>query len=377
VPSVPRDSVVVETVKDGRLRRQVSGPGLLVPEDQRWLTAMTAGRVERVERLPGDAVEADTVVVTLSNPEIDQLVADARLELRASEAEFAALRLKITSDRMQQRVRAEVARTAAESARLQAEAEAEAARSGAVSVLQSKRSQLDAARFRQQYEMESELDRQLGSALDAGLRAQAAKQQQKAQAAQLRERQQAALQVRAGVPGLLQAVLVQEGQQVAMGANVARVARPGVLIAQLRVPESQAKEIRIGQKARIDLRGAGVDGSVMRVSPAVEQGTVLVEVRPSQAMTEGARADASVEGIIEIEVIENAIFVARPAGSLPNQPGSIFRLDVSGEEATRVHVQFGSASVAEIVVAAGLEPGDRIVVNPSAEWDGYDRIAIE
>jgi HlyD family secretion protein len=277
---------------------------------------------------------------------------------------------------MQQHVRAEVARTAAESARLQAEAEAEAAKSGAVSALQSKRSQLESARFQQQYEMESELERQLNSALAAGLRAQLAKEQQKGQAAQLRERQQAALEVRAGIPGTLQAVLVQEGQQVAMGANIARVAKPDVLIAQLRVPEAQAKEIRIGQVARVDLRGAGVEGKVIRISPAVEQGTVLVEVRPSQPLPQGARADASVEGVIEIEMIENAIFVARPVGALPDQPGSVFRLDESGDEAVRVPVQFGSGSVADIVVASGLKPGDRILVNQSAEWESYDRIEI-
>lgn len=376
VPVASRDSIVIGAVKGGRLLRQVSGPGLLVPEDQRWLTAMSAGRVERIERRPGDAVDADTIVVVLSNPEIDQQVADARLEQRASEADTAAFRLKITSDVMQQHVRAEVARTAAESARLQAEAEAEAAKSGAVSALQSKRSQLESVRFQQQYEMESELERQLNSALAAGLRAQLAKEQQKGQAAQLRERQQAALEVRAGIPGRLQAVLVQEGQQVAMGANIARVAKPDVLIAQLRVPEAQAKEIRVGQVARVDLRGAGVDGKVIRISPAVEQGTVLVEVRPSQPLPQGARADASVEGVIEIEVVENAIFVARPAGALPDRPGSVFRLDESGDEAVRVPVQFGSGSVADIVVASGLKPGDRILVNQSAEWESYDRIEI-
>jgi HlyD family secretion protein len=377
VPAVPRNSVVIETVRSGTLLRQVRGPGLLMPEDQRWLTALSAGRVERIVRRPGDSVEPSSVVAVLSNPEVVQLVEDARLALQASEAETAAMRFRLNSELMQQRVRTTAAQVAAETARLQADAEIEAGRIGAVSRLQAQRTALQAAQLREQYEVESDLQSQLSQALQAQLRAQTAKEQQLRRALELRQAQESALEVRAGLSGTLQTVLVQEGQQVTMGVNIARVARPDRLMAQLRIPESQAKDLRLGLSARIDVRAGVVDGRVRRVSPTVEQGTVVVEVELLDTLPSGTRADTSIEGIIDVDSIPNAVFVARPAHAQPESSGAVFRVEADGNYAERVPVRFGKASVAEIIVLDGLGPGERIVVSDTTDWAEQPRIILE
>jgi HlyD family secretion protein len=376
-PEVPRDSVIIQAVQSGTMLRQVRGPGLLVPEDQRWLTALTSGRVDRILQRPGDTVTPDTVVAVLSNPEVSQQVEDARFALQASEAETAALRLKLNSELMQQRVRVASVLAAAESARLQAEAEAEAARAGAVSRLQMQRTALQSTQLQGQYEVEVQLQAELAKALQAQVRAQVAKERQLARALALRQDQERSLQVLAGMSGRLQTVLVQEGQQVAMGANIARVARPDRLMAQLRIPEAQAKDLRTGLSVKVDVRSAVVDGRVRRVSPAVEQGTVLVEVELPGTLPAGARADTSVDGIIDIDVVPNAVYVARPAGVQPESTSEVFRLDARDVEAERVAVRFGRASVANILVLDGLRPGDRILTSDVSQWAGFDRIRLE
>jgi HlyD family secretion protein len=377
VPAVPRNAVVIETVRSGTLLRQVRGPGLLVPEDQRWLTALSAGRVERIVRRPGDPVDPGSVVAVLSNPEVAQLVEDARLALQASEAETAALRFRLKSELMQQRVRTAAAQTAAETARLQADAEIEAGRIGAVSRLQAQRTALQAAQLREQFEVESDLQGELSQALQAQLRAQTAKEQQLRRALELRQAQESALEVRAGLSGTLQSVLVQEGQQVTMGANIARVARPDRLMAQLRIPESQAKDLRVDLSARVDVRAGVVDGRVRRVSPTVEQGIVVVEVELLDELPSGTRADTSIEGIIDVDSIPNAVFVARPATAQPEASGAVFRVDADGNGAERVPVRFGKASVAEVIVLDGLRPGERVVVSDTTDWAEQTRITFE
>ena len=376
-PAVARNSVVIESVRSGTLMRQVRGPGLLVPEDQRWLTALSSGRVERILQRAGDTVTPEAVVVVLSNPEVTQQVEDARLAFQASQAETAALRFRLNSELMQQRVRTAAAHTAAESARLQADAEAEAARIGAVSRLQVQRSALEAAQLHEQFQVESDLQGQLSSALGAQLRAQKAKEQQLHRALQLRRDQQSSLEVRAGLSGTLQSVLVQEGQQVNMGTNIARVARPDHLMAQLRIPESQAKDLRVDLKAQIDVRAGVVAGRVRRVSPTVEQGNVVVEVELLGGLPPGARADTSVEGVVDVDVIPDALFVARPAGIQPESSGSVFRLEANGQAASRVSVEFGKASVADIIILKGLAAGERIVVSDTSDWAAQTRITLE
>jgi HlyD family secretion protein len=375
-PVVERSALVIATVSAGTFDRRVRAPGLLIAEDQRWLTTRTTGRIERVLQRPGDAVSADTVVARLSNPELEQQVEDARLALQASEAESAALASRLRSEILQQRARRGAASTAAESARLQSEAEHEAARFGAVSQLQAKRSKLASAQLAEQHQVETDLERQLAGALDAQLRAQAAKEAQLRRTLRLREEQLSSLDVRAGLEGVLQAVLVQEGQQVVAGANVARVARPDRLVAQLRVPEGYAKEISPGLAARIDVRAAVIDGRVRRVSPLVEQGVVITEVELLGPVPRGARTDTSIDGIIDIERIERTLHVARPAGAQPDTDMPVYRLSSDGAEVRRTVVEFGKASSADIIVHRGLAAGDRIVVSDVSEWADQDRLKV-
>ena len=376
-PVVARQSLVIATVKSGTFERRVRAPGALVADAQRWLTATTTGEVTSIDKRAGDTVGADTVILTLSNPELEQALSAASLALQVAEAEHAALEMRVENDRLEQRARVANARAAHSSAMLQVEAEAEAARTGAVPQLQLKRSRIAAAELGERLEVELARQVQLDRSAVAELRASRARQQQQREVHALAKSRRDGLAVRAGIAGVLQSVVVEEGQQVAIGANLARVARPDVVVAQLRVPEAQARDIRAGQAARIDLRGQAVPGRVRRVHPIVEQGTVLVEVVPAEPLPAEARIDQSVEGTIDVEMIPKALFVARPIGAQPSTSGAVFRVAADDDLAHRVPVRFGPASVGEITIVSGLAAGDRIVVSDLGEWATRDVIELQ
>ena len=375
-PSVARQSVVIATVKAGTFERRVRAPGSLVPDTQRWLTATSIGEVASIERRAGDAVTADTVILTLSNPDLEQELSTARLAQRVSEAEYAAREMAVESNRLEQRARVANARANHSSALLQVEAETEAARTGAVPQLQLKRSRITATELAERLDVELARQDQFDRSSAAELRAYRARQQQLQEVFELARSRRDGLAVRAGIAGILQLVVVEEGQQVMIGANLARVARADVLIAQLRVPEALARDIRIGQPVRIDLRGTAVPGKVRRVHPIVEQGAVAVEVTPDAPLPADARIDQSMEGVIDVETIPKALFVARPVGAQPLTAGAVFRL-ADDELARRVPVRFGPASVGEITIVSGLAAGDRIVVSDLGEWSTRDAIKLQ
>jgi HlyD family secretion protein len=333
--------------------------------------------VASIERRAGDTVTADTVILTLSNPDLEQESSAAHLALQVAEAEYAALEMRMESNRLEQRARVANARATHSSALLQVEAEAEAARSGAIPELQLKRSRITATELADRLDVELALQSQLDRSSAAELRANRARQQQLREVYELARSRRDGLAVRAGIAGVLQSVVIEEGQQVAIGANLARVARPDVLIAQLRVPEALARDIRIGQPARIDLRGTAVPGRVRRVHPIVQQGTVAVEVTPGAPLPASARIDQSMEGVIDVETIPRALFVARPVGAQPSTAGAVFRLAADDELARRVPVRFGPASVGEITIISGLAAGDRIVVNELGEWATRESIKLQ
>jgi HlyD family secretion protein len=374
--SAPRSSLLVDTVRQGEFVRQVRGPGVLVPREVRWVAAQAAGRVEKVVLRPGAAVMPDSVIIELSNPELERAVEEAGWALAQGEAELAALRLQLKSQVLDQRARVAEARATWESTRLQAEAESEAARSQAVSALQARRSQIMADQLKARLEVEEERLETLADATQAQLRAQGARLEQ---LRNMHERQRellASLQVRAGLEGVLQALPVQVGQQLAAGAQIARVAQPSELMAELKVPELQAKDLVVGLLAQVDTRNGRVPGRVSRIDPGVENGTVRVDVELTGPLPPGARPELSVDGVIEIERAPDSLFVARPANGDPEGIVSVFRLDASGDRAERVTAQFGKASVNEIQVLAGLNPGDRIVVSDVSQWSAYDVLRI-
>jgi HlyD family secretion protein len=372
-PSVARASVWVDTVRQGEMLRQVRGPGTLVPREIRWIAAQSAGRVERVIVRPGAVVEADTVLAELSNPDLMRETEEARYELEAAKAELTELELRLRSEQLDQRAAVASASAAYEGARLQAEAERTA---GVVAVLTVRRSELLAEQLKVSFDIEQERLAQFAASIDAQLAARHARLAQDQNAYERVLEQVEALSVRAGIAGVVQQVLIEEGEQVQPGANIARVARPDELQAELRVPETQARDVVIGQLVDVDTRNGIVAGRVARVDPAVREGTVQVDVELTGKLPRGARPDLSVDGTIEIERLPNAVHTGRPAYGQPNSTITLFKVVEEGEYAVRVPVELGRTSVNAVEIVQGLVPGDEVILSDTSAWDDNDRIRL-
>lgn len=376
-PSVARASVWVDTVREGEMLRQVRGPGTLVPREIRWIAAQTDGRVERILVRPGAEVEPDTVLVELSNPDLVQQTEEARYALEAAEAEFIETELRLRSQQLDQRAALAVARVEYESARLQAEAEKDLVEDGIVPVVQYKRSVLLAEQLDIRLEIETDRFEQFSSSMKAQVAAQRARLEQVRNQYQRRQDQVASLHVRAGIAGVLQQVPVEEGQRIALGVNIARVARPDDLQAELRIAETQARDVQIGQRVAVDTRNGIVEGQVVRVDPAVQAGTVQVDVELLGELPRGARPDLSVDGTIELERLENVVFTGRPAYGQPNSTVGLFKLVEGGKSAVRVPVELGRSSVNAIEIVQGVLPGDQVILSDTSSWDSHDRIRLD
>jgi len=376
-PRVERATLWIDQVSRGPFVREVRGNGSLVPEQIRWIPAVTEGRVERLVVLPGAEVEPETVVLELVNPEVEARTREAELALAASEADLAAFRVSLEHELLDQQAQAAQVRAAFLQARLEAASNAELAREGLVSSLQSEIAKLRLEEATTRRDLE---DRRLESAKassQARLAAQQARLEQLREQANQRRRERDALAVRAGIRGVLQVIPVQVGQQVTPGTNLARVADPTRLKAELRVPETQARDVAIGLPATVDTRNGVVDGRVIRVDPAVTNGTVLVDVELLGELPRGARPDLSVDGTIVIERLDDALTVGRPAFGQPDSRVTLFRLSPDGDSATRVPVQLGRGSVHRIEVVDGLAEGDRVVLSDMSTWDAVDRVRLE
>ncbi|WP_440221939.1 efflux RND transporter periplasmic adaptor subunit [Dokdonella sp. MW10] len=376
MPSVERTSLLVDTVKRGELLREVRGPGTLVPKEIRWIAAETAARVERIVVKPGAKVETDTVILELNNPEVDDQLLSAKSEVTAAEADLAVRRATLQSQLLDQKASLASIEADYESARLQAEAEATLRDKGIIPGIQAKRSALAMGQLKTRLGIEHERIDQFTQNMRAQLAADQARLAQLAATRDLRQRQADALKVRAGIAGVLQRIAVEEGQQVAAGSNLARVARPGELMAELRIAETQAKDIVIDQPARIDTRNGIVAGKVLRVDPAVQNGTVQVDVELTGDLPGGARPDLSVDGTIEIERLADVLYVGRPAFGQPETEARLFRVDADGV-AERVPVLLGRSSVNLIEVRQGLQAGDRVVLSDTSAYDQADRLRLK
>ncbi len=376
-PSVAREQLYLDEVKEGVLERKVRGPGVLQPREARWLSTRVDARVDRVLVRAGETVEPDAIIVQLSNPEVERAADAAALEVAAARAEYAAARLELESQRLDRRSSLAEARATSESARLQAVAEARAYEMHAVSELQYSRSRILAGQLGERVLIEEQRLAALDSAVSAQLEARMARLRQFERAAEERRLASDSLKVRAGMAGVVQSVPVQEGQQLAPGANVARVAKPGTLYAELRIPEMDARDLAAGQPAVIDMRDRLVRGRVLRVDPAVTAGAVRVEIEFDEALPSQARADLSVDGTIAIETLRNVRFVGRPVGAQSDSATTVFRAKPGDNVAVRVPVKFGKASVNQIVVLEGLEPGDIVALADTTQWSGKDRLVID
>ncbi len=376
-PSVAREQLYLDEVKEGTLERKVRGPGVLQPREARWLSTRVDARVDRVLVRAGENVEPDTVIVQLSNPEVERAADAAALEVAATRAEYAAARLELESQRLDRRSSLAEARATSESARLQAVAEQRAFEKHAVSELQYSRSKILAAQLGERVEIEEQRLAALDAAVSAQLEARMARLRQQERALEERRLAADSLQVRAGLAGVVQSVPVQEGQQLAPGANVARVAKPGTLYAELRIPELDARDLAAGQAATIDMRDRLVRGRVVRVDPAVTAGAVRVEIEFDETLPSQARADLSVDGTIAIETLRDVRFVGRPVGAQSESATTVFRAKPGDNVAVRVPVKFGKASVNQIVVLEGLEPGDIVALADTTQWSGEDRLVVD
>lgn len=375
-PTVARASVWVDTVHEGEMLRQVRGPGVLAPREIRWIAAQTDGRVERIVVRPGAVVEPDTVVMELSNPDLVQQTEEARYAVEAAEAEFIETELRLKSEQLDQRADMAAARAEYESARLQAEAEKDLSAKGIVGVVQYRRSELLAEQRKVRLEIEQERLQQFSASIDAQTASQRARLEQERNTYQRRLDQIDSLRVRAGIAGVLQQVAVEEGQRVTLGANIARVARPDDLQAELRIAETQARDVQIGQHVDVDTRNGIVKGRVIRIDPAVEAGTVQVDVELLSELPRGARPDLSVDGTIEIERLDNVVYTGRPAYGQPHSTVSLYKLTNDGRDAIRVPVQLGRSSVNAIEIVQGLVPGEQVILSDTSAWDDHERIRL-
>ena len=377
-PSVNRATVWMDDVKRGEMIRQVRGPGTLevLPEAITWVAARTRGRVDRRLLLPGVEVEPDTIILELSNPELDQELRDAEYQFRAQKAELADLRVTVESQYLNQQSMAMTVASDYRQAQLQAEADTRLHAENLIGELIVKRSQVRAEELATRNELEQQRLEIATASVDAQLAAKRATVEQFRALYNLRRSQKAALTVRAGISGVLQEVPVEVGQEVTPGANLARVAQPDKLKAQLRIAETQAKDIEVGQKAIIDTRNGVIDGRVIRIDPAVQEGTVTVDVELIGALPKGARPDLSVDGTIELERLDDVLYVGRPAYGQAESTIGLFKLLDDGETAVRTQVRLGRSSVNTIEVIQGLNEGDQVILSDTSAWDAYNRIRL-
>lgn len=375
-PTVERATVVIDTVKRGEMVREVRGLGTLVPEDIRWIPAVTQARVERLVLLPGTKVTPDSVILELSNPEIETQALDAESQARAAEARYTELEVRLESQLLDQKAAAARVQAESRQARLRADADAELAKNGLIAGLNLKLSQSAADELEYREKIEQQRLGIAGQAIAAQLRVQQAEVEQRRAQARLRRSQAEALHVRAGLEGVLQVVPVEVGQQVTPGTNLARVARPDRLKAVVRVPETQARDVLPGQKAVVDTRNGVVEARVVRVDPAVQNGTVTVDLALLGELPKGARPDLTVDGTIELERLTDALHVGRPAMGQPQSTVGLFRVVKGTSEAVRVRVKLGQASVSTIEIVEGLEVGDEVILSDTSAWDSADRIRL-
>lgn len=374
-PGVDRATVWVDTVKRGPMIRQVRGSGTLVPENIRWIPATTSGRVERYVLRPGAQVKPDSVILELSNPDLQQQVMDAQLAYRSAQAAYENRKADLESQLLNQEQQFTTLESQYRQAGLTLAANEELFKDKLISELQLK----------QYRSTEQDLKNQVAVAKrrleisKAGLKSQLAPQEsdvnQRKAALDLRLRQLDDLKVKAGMHGVLQVLPVEVGQQVAAGANVARVADPTVLKAELRIAETQTKDIRIGQIAEVDTRNGVVAGKVTRMDPASSNGTVGVDVSLEGALPPGARPDLSVDGTVRLEKLDDVIFVGRPAFGQEESTITLFKLDANGE-AHRTKVVLGRSSVNQIEIREGLQPGDQVVLSDMSSYDQFDRVRL-
>jgi HlyD family secretion protein len=376
-PEVDGSGLFIDVVKRGSMVRQVRGTGTLVPEQVRWIPATTEARVERILVRPGVVVKADTIILELSNAEVEQAARDAELQLGSAVAELRKREIELESSVLAQHAVSAGIDADLSEARLQADVDAELASNGLTSALASKLSRSRAEQLATRSGIEKKRLEIARKAADAEMTMQRARADQVRALYALRQQHRGALQVRAGIDGVLQQVPLEVGQRVAAGTNLARVAQPEPLKAELRVAETQARDVAPGQLVEVDTRNGTARGRVTRVDPAVQNGTIGVDVAFDGPLPKGARPDLTVDGVIEIERLENVLYTGRPVQGSDGATIGLFRVNASGDEAVQTTVAIGRTSVSSVEIRSGLQAGDRVILSDMSQWSGFPRIRLK
>jgi HlyD family secretion protein len=378
-PTVERGTVWTDSVKRGSLLRQVRGIGSLVPSQESVLQipAETEATVVRIRMLPGSLVKTDTILVDMTNSQVEQAAVDAHLQWKAAEAEYQSQRMKLESDLMNQKAGAATVKADYAQTQRQSQTDKELYDLGVISGLAYKSSKGKADELTVRNDLEDQRLASTQKAIDAQLAELQVKVDQMRVLAELKQKQLDLLKVRAGIEGVLVELPLHVGQHVSPGTMLAKVVQPNHLMAELKVAETQARDVQIGEPASVDTHNGVISGSVMRVDPAVQNGTVTVDVKLTGDLPRGARPDLSVDGTIDLERLDNVLYVGRPAFGQENSTISLFRLDGDGRDAMRVPVKVGRASVNSIQVVEGLHEGDTVVLSDMSRWDNTDRIRLQ
>ncbi|HEX5412256.1 MAG TPA: HlyD family efflux transporter periplasmic adaptor subunit [Terriglobia bacterium] len=376
-PSVDASTLYPDTVKRGDMDVQVRGLGTLVPVQIQWIPAVTDGRVERRFLLPGVKVSPDTPLLQLSNPQLQQEAQTAEWTMKADQANLDSLKATLNNQLLSEKSTLTSLESDHQQAQAQAEVDDHLAAKGIVSDLTAQLSKAKATGLASQVAIEKKRVNTLAASLDSQLAAQKAKVEQDRALYLLKKSQLDRLMVRAGYSGILTDIPVEVGQQVAAGATLAKVVDPTQLKAQLQIAETQAKDIQLNQLASIDTHNGIIPGRVVRIDPAVVNGTVTVDVALEGKLPDGARPDLSVDGTVEISHLSNVLYVGRPAFGQADSTVGLFKEIPGTNEAERVQVKLGEASVNEVQILQGLNVGDKVILSDMSRWDGFDRVRLQ
>jgi HlyD family secretion protein len=375
-PTLDRSTAIIGTVKRGEMVREVRGNGTLVPQVTRWIPAPADGRVEKILVQAGVEVSAGTVIVELSNPEMEQQALDTEFQVKTAEADAETLKVKLESDGMTQQSQIASIRAEYSQAKLQLDTDEALAKQGLVADLTLRVSRVKVEDLANRVRVEQQRLAISGKSTKAQMNAQQSRVDQLRALAKLKQQQVDALKVRAGTNGVLQQVIVQEGQQVNPGINIARIADPASLKAELKVAETQINDVKEGQNAVVDTRNGLIQGRVSRIDPAAREGTFTVDVTFTEALPSSARPDLSVDGTIELERLRNVLYVDRPANGQAHQTIGMFKLTPDGQEASRTTVRLGRTSVSTVEIVEGLREGDQVIISDTATVDSYKEIRV-
>jgi len=375
-PAVDKAAIWTDEVKRGPMIRDVRGVGTLVPVDIRWIPAQTDSRVDLIVLHPGAIVKPDSIILELSDPILQRETLDAEYKLKAAQADLESLKVQINSELLNQKSFTAAVRSDYEQAKLQHEVDEKLRAEGIGAEVTAKLSKVKAEQLAIRLKLEEDRTKNAEDSAAARLQAQQSHVDQQRALYDLKRSELNSLHVRAGIEGVLQLVPVDVGQHVTPSTNLARVADPKHLKAEIKIPETQAKDITIGQPATVDTRNGILKGQVSRIDPSVQNGTVTVDVLFTEPLPNGARPDLSVDGTIELENLKDVLYVGRPVHGQSDSTIGLFKIVEDGSEGLRVSVKLGKSSVNAVEILQGLKVGDKVILSDMSAWDAFDRVRL-